>query len=387
MIAGLLGPVDMVQSQTIQVFEAVGRVLDRSSPTSLYGQTRDLIEQRISSHQLRPGDRVPTQRELSKLWGISEVTVRRAMQELAARGLIQSKAGSGTLVVGPAGSGQLPPTACNSALGSVGIVFAGLSDGYPFMRPMIEGIERGCHGKVAIQILDLSSRLISDPGVADTISLADVDALILESPVSLPLVLRCQRQAIPYVLQYSDLADGQSHCVVVNYTTGVLQAVDHLVNQRSRRGIALVTAKHQRFSTGKLLDAFNVAGMVHGFDVKEHWTVYAGYEESDGYNATKRLLSQSPRPDAIMFASDYQARGGLIAAKEVGVNVPESLSIIGMGNLLREREWPIPISTIDLCFDEVGYNSMDLLYAQATHDGGVPLRRSVPSRFMKGQTS
>jgi DNA-binding LacI/PurR family transcriptional regulator len=92
-------------------------------------------------------------------------------------------------------------------------------------------------------------------------------------------------------------------------------------------------------------------------------------------------------PNAILFASDYQARGGLIAAQEMGVYVPGDLSIIGTGNLLREREWPVPLSTIDLAFDDIGFTSMDLLYAMVNHEADVPMRRSVSSRFIPGKTS
>lgn len=377
----------MTLNTNSRVFEEVGRGLDRESSQTLYWQTRDLIEQRIVSRQLRPGDRIPSQRELSKLWGISEVTVRRAMQELAARGLIRSRAGSGTLVIGVEDINVPTRPGAVSTIESVGIVFTGRNDGYPFVRPMVEGIERGCQGEVALQLFDLSTGKTCTPGAIESLPLSGVDALILESPISLPMVLRCQRQSIPYVLQYSDLADGQSRCVVVNYTTGVLQAVDHLVNQRGRRDIALVTAMHQRFSTGKLLDAFGVARMVHGLPENKQWVTCAGYEEEDGYHATRELLSLSKKPNAILFASDYQARGGLIAAQEMSVSVPDALSIVGTGNLLREREWPVPLSTVDLCFDEVGYRSMAMLYALVAKDVSKPVRCSVQSRFIAGRTS
>jgi LacI family transcriptional regulator len=377
----------MDQDHTHQVIEEVGRRLDRGSSRSLYWQTSELLEKRIAACDLRPGDRIPSQRQLSKLWGISEVTVRRAMQELAARGLIRSKAGSGTLVIGRDVSAESSTALTTQTIRSVGIVFAGLSDGYPFIRPMIEGIERRCNGEVTLQLFDMTTLLAADPGAAKSVSFAQVDALLLESPVSLPLVIKCQEQGVPYVLQFSDLADGHSRCVVSNYTTGVLQAVGHLVNERNRRDIALVTANHQRFSTGKLLDAFGVASMVYGLNTNEQWITSEGYEESDGYKATKRLLAMPHAPNAILFASDYQARGGLIAAQEMGVYVPGDLSIIGTGNLLREREWPVPLSTIDLAFDDIGFTSMDLLYAMVNHEADVPMRRSVSSRFIPGKTS
>ncbi len=376
----------MRNDHTDQIFEAVGRELNSDAASTLYDQTRDLLEQQINKRQLKPGDRIPSQRQLSKLWGISEVTVRRAMQALAARGLIRSRAGSGTIVIGPPQHADENTPATPSAIRSVGIVFSGISDGYPFIQPMLEGLESACDGQLAMQMIDYASLSVTNEDTEPAF-LSGVDALILESPVNLSLIMACQRKAIPYVLQYSDLADGCSRCVVVNYTTGVLQAINHLVQHRNRKSIALVLAKQQRFSTGKLMDAFGVARMMYDLPFNEAWIKYAGYQEADGYDATIELLSQPEKPDAIIYASDFQARGGLIAAQESGVDVPGSLSIIGTGKLLREREWPVQLSTIDICFNEVGRHTMALLNGLAAHQADTPLRCSVFSRFIPGQTS
>src|SRR4051812_44438540 len=52
----------------------------------------------IGSGKLRSGDRLPTQRELSRVVGASLGTVTRAYAEAERRGLIRSQVGSGTFV-------------------------------------------------------------------------------------------------------------------------------------------------------------------------------------------------------------------------------------------------------------------------------------------------
>lgn len=49
-----------------------------------------------------------------------------------------------------------------------------------------------------------------------------------------------------------------------------------------------------------------------------------------GYRAAKKLLSAPNRPTAILAASDEMAFGAIIAARELGVSIPEDLSIVGI---------------------------------------------------------
>ena len=49
-----------------------------------------------------------------------------------------------------------------------------------------------------------------------------------------------------------------------------------------------------------------------------------------GYTAAKKLLAQSPRPSAILAASDEMAFGAIIAARELGIAIPAELSIVGI---------------------------------------------------------
>ncbi len=46
----------------------------------------------------RPGDRLPSERELSARWGVARMTVRHAMDTLVAEGLVVRRQGSGTYV-------------------------------------------------------------------------------------------------------------------------------------------------------------------------------------------------------------------------------------------------------------------------------------------------
>ncbi len=70
--------------------------VDRSVP--LYYQLANLLSEKIVSGDLRTGDRLPTEVELVKEYGISRITVRQALRLLEEERLIRREVGRGTFV-------------------------------------------------------------------------------------------------------------------------------------------------------------------------------------------------------------------------------------------------------------------------------------------------
>ncbi|MDA0814605.1 MAG: GntR family transcriptional regulator [Verrucomicrobia bacterium] len=56
------------------------------------------LHERIDAGELATGDRLPTEAQLSQQFGISRLTVSRALNDLVAEGLIRRRAGSGSFV-------------------------------------------------------------------------------------------------------------------------------------------------------------------------------------------------------------------------------------------------------------------------------------------------
>jgi GntR family transcriptional regulator len=67
----------------------------------LYVQIAESLLDRIESGELRPGDRLPAERELSQTLEVNRMTVRRALQVLELQGLLMRRQGDGTYVTAP----------------------------------------------------------------------------------------------------------------------------------------------------------------------------------------------------------------------------------------------------------------------------------------------
>lgn len=72
--------------------------LDEGSSTPLYAQLRDLLKGQIADGAFVPGERIPSEDKLNGLYGVSRITVRRALQELVDEGYLVKCPGKGTYV-------------------------------------------------------------------------------------------------------------------------------------------------------------------------------------------------------------------------------------------------------------------------------------------------
>jgi GntR family transcriptional regulator len=74
--------------------------LDRSSPIPLYVQLKNALEAQIESAHWKPGDRIPGEAELCRIFNVSRAVVRQALKEMTYEGLITRQKGRGSFVAG-----------------------------------------------------------------------------------------------------------------------------------------------------------------------------------------------------------------------------------------------------------------------------------------------
>jgi GntR family transcriptional regulator len=72
--------------------------IDKLSTKPLYRQLAESIEQAIIKRELKDGQRLPSERDICRVFDVSSKVVRSAYDELAQRGLIEGIAGKGTFV-------------------------------------------------------------------------------------------------------------------------------------------------------------------------------------------------------------------------------------------------------------------------------------------------
>ena len=73
-------------------------VLDRDSAVPLYAQLEEILRAKIASGEWRPNQRIPSENELNKLYGLSRMTARGVLSKLVAEGVLFRVPGKGTFL-------------------------------------------------------------------------------------------------------------------------------------------------------------------------------------------------------------------------------------------------------------------------------------------------
>lgn len=107
------GDADILYKRYIRLGTQDGAELDMqvtSKQLPLYQQIYDEIKGKIEDGTFQPKDRIPSEPELAEEFEVSRITVRRAVEELCARGYLVKQQGRGTFVSAPHMSRRLLQT-------------------------------------------------------------------------------------------------------------------------------------------------------------------------------------------------------------------------------------------------------------------------------------
>jgi DNA-binding LacI/PurR family transcriptional regulator len=109
--------------------------IDRNSPQPLYLQVYDVLRKYALSAEVGKAEILPSTEKLSKLFGVSQNTIRQAMRLLVDGNLVCRVRHRGTMLT----SGQLPDDP-QANLRSIALIFP--SEGYDFWQPLLKSMHR-----------------------------------------------------------------------------------------------------------------------------------------------------------------------------------------------------------------------------------------------------
>jgi LacI family transcriptional regulator len=161
---------------------------------------------------------------------------------------------------------------------------------------------------------------------------------------------------IPVVYVFSQVEDPEACCLVPDDEGGAVLATRHLAGL-GRRRIAHVTGPEHFEAVRLRRDGYRKTLAKAGLPEPEGFYLPGVWSEAWGREAVARLFSASGRrrPDAIFCGNDQIARGIADALREMGVGIPETVSLVGFDN------WEIvagatrpPLTTVDMNLVELG---------------------------------
>jgi LacI family transcriptional regulator len=143
----------------------------------------------------------------------------------------------------------------------------------------------------------------------------------------------------------------------MNYR-GALEAVNYLLDLGHRR-IGFIGGRPEIMSSGRRLKGYQDALTQAGIKIDESLILPGDFSTQTGYERALQLFSLSSPPTAIFASNDQSAIGVLQAADEIGLHIPDDLSLIGFDNI-SEAEY-LGLTTVDQHLAEMGYVATQML--------------------------
>ncbi|MGV8896960.1 MAG: LacI family DNA-binding transcriptional regulator [Rhodoglobus sp.] len=156
-----------------------------------------------------------------------------------------------------------------------------------------------------------------------------VGAIIITAEMSDATHSAISRSPLPIVL-IDPLRTDESSVVSVGSTNwiGGRSATEHLTGL-GHRHIAIIGGPAESLSARARVDGFRSAAEAAGIAVPPAFIVHTSFDHDAAERAANVLLHREDRPTAIVASSDAQAMGVLEAARQLGLRVPEHLSLVG----------------------------------------------------------
>jgi LacI family transcriptional regulator len=151
--------------------------------------------------------------------------------------------------------------------------------------------------------------------------------------------------------------------------TGGLQATRHLVELGHRR-IGVISGRADMLCSRARVDGYRSALAHAGITPDPALLRHGNFFVDGGYRHGLDLLSGPDRPTAIFAGSDLQALGVLRAARELGLRVPDDLSVVGYDDLPVSSLTGPALTTVRQPLHEMAATATRMLLDLAT--GTVP---------------
>ena len=162
------------------------------------------------------------------------------------------------------------------------------------------------------------------------------------------------------------------YVVADNFHGGYL-ATKHLIDL-GHHTIGCITRPMELYHSSERMRGFRMAMKDNQIDIDESLVVSGGFRLEDGLNATKHLMKNPVHPTGIFAYNDFMAIGALRAACELGINVPEDLSIVGFDDIPQAAFTCPALTTISQPKLEMGRKGVSLLLEEISD----PTRTSNP---------
>jgi len=218
------------------------------------------------------------------------------------------------------------------------------------------------HGNLLLLVNTGGSNKQAERMISDLLD-RQADALIFAAVGTRSVVLPEVARRVPVVLLNCFTAKDAAPAILPDEVEGGRAATQALLDL-GHRDIAYLTGNPVQWATKARLRGFRTALRSAGLASREPTILPGNYHADSGYELTRQLMRGTARPTAIMCGNDRMAVGALLALLEMGVRVPQEVSVMGYDDQFQlAAEIRPALSTVRLPYDAMGRMAAEQLAA------------------------
>ena len=311
----------------------------------LYQKIFDYYYNKITSNQLKEGDKIDTEKEISKKFFVSRITARGAVDMLAERGLVTRISGKGTFV-----TTTIVPSHDKTKTTMIGIIMCDLESS--FGLEIFKGIEKEANNQdIHIVVRNTYESLSKETSAIKSMAKLGVDGIIIQTvhgELYNDLILRMYINGFPLVL----IDRHMDKTKVPFVTTGNYDSsyqVAKLLRKLGYKKVSFISAKTSDTST---LDS-RYRGFREGWAKRDYYLDLLSLKTPETREKSKELIKydmeliekhiiDNPEIDCIFAAEYYVAHLVKDVLNKMNKRIPEDISIICYDYIMTEpNEKPI----------------------------------------------
>ncbi|MNW39580.1 Arabinose metabolism transcriptional repressor [compost metagenome] len=361
----------------------------------LYQKIYQQIKEDIQNGKYKPGEQIPTEKELMEIFEVSRLTAKNAMNLIAEEGWINRVSGKGSFVSELAADQTIRDDTGNSKL--IGLILAGFSDSYgtELLRTIVNELnQRGYHTilKISNESQELETEYLNE-----LVSLGVRGILILpvQAEFHNPALLKITLSNFPIVLMDRKLA-GLSVPYVGSNNKDVSSQITSRLLSSGHSKICVVSHKDlNNSSINDRIDGIKEAYMDNQvlldtnfwlLDLEtSYWNLTDTEILEEDFQKIYRKLAEK-EGITCFFALDYLSAQILWhALNKLGKKIPEDYSLLGFDGPFQDFLSP-SFSRVIQNEKEIGTNATDLLIQLIDSKQFDAKEVIVDTRFLDNQS-
>jgi LacI family transcriptional regulator len=261
---------------------------------------------------------------------------------------------------------------------SIGFIIK--EDDNPYYAELIAGARRIAEAKgYTILVASSEGSYQAEQRIIQLMTAKDVNGFIItpviDDEADLSHLFELKRRNIPFVL-LEGIRGLQANLVDIDNVRAAQAAIQYLMAQ-GHTHIVYFAGPRYSLHTEERLEGVRRAFSTSHRALRDEQVIYAGAHTRDGYEAARAYFSQhpSPMPTAVACYNDLVALGVLRALEELGLRVPDEISVIGFDDLAFLHYTPWPLSTVRVPKETMGERAAEILIKHIEAGKPAPIEK------------